>query len=1175
MSDSSFFDSSDLDDIAEYEMIMEINNEDQDEVEAVPMRTYINRERDVAEERLMADYFGPHPKYPAEYFRRRYRMNRELFLEIVQGIENYIQTVNPLPKHFQFFTIRYDCTGLKSFSVIMKCTSAIRQLAYGTTPDALDEYLQMGEHCARDCLNYFCMCVMDLYQPEFLRKPTLADIQNLYAAHNRIHGFPGMLGSIDCMHWEWVNCPKSWHGQYGRGDKKYPTIILEAVASYDLWIWHAFFGVAGANNDITVLHHSPLFDDLLADNEPVAPYVVNGQPFDKGYYLADGIYPQWSTFVKSFTVARDEKNALFKRRQESARKDVERAFGVLQGRWRIIAQPARAWTVNKLRRIMYTCIIILHQHDFKKSKASLLVNGSPSDEFHIHRGLKQGDPLSPFLFILVMEALHLSVCKAVDEDVFKGIQLQGSLALSHLFYADDAFFMGEWSDNNLRGIINILKCFHLASGLQINIHKSQILGVGVSRSRVEDMASSLGCTIMENKFRYLGVMVGAGMTRHKAWDDVILKLQSRLSKWKAKTLSIGGRLTLLKSVLGASPLYNMSIFKVPKGVLKVMESIRSNFFKGASMLEKKISWIAWDKVLASKKKGGLGVSSYFALNRALLLKWVWRFVSQDDSLWFRVIQAVHGDKIDSHSVRKVSIWSSILKEVQVLKSSGFDFLSYCSKRIGDGQSTSFWKETWIGDIPLCELCPRLFALDSAPNICVAAKMAGPLDTSFRRSVRGGVEQQEFSDLSSFLNSVVLSTYNDRWYFSLSSSGEFSVKDTRLAIDDLVLPSHSEPTRWVKLIPIKINVFMWRARRGCLPTRYNLVQKGVILESTSCPICFSEEEDVHHLLFRCSLSQEVLHRVCRWWEIDFQLWRSFSEWDAWFSSIRLPGSVKGFLKGVFYVLMVEHVRRGRPTRAANFRNTKRGNDPDPRDIEIERLQQRIQELELLHHEEDSEFDPTWNPSRMKTLLEGIIDINEVVTVMIIYELKNSLMSLIGCECAMMRMDMLLQALKVEKQHNKSKGKTGVGRFTHVSKSTTTIVSIGLGHYARDCPNQIIVTFIDEEIQLIYDTDGKGDELVNNKELVCENVVSTEMVKKLGFESIKSSRAVSVDVVEEGECPPVAECMKGGCFSWNDEAAKAFELLKIKGVGIGGVLSQNQRPIAFFSENLSDARGKYST
>ncbi|GJZ06506.1 hypothetical protein Tco_0540299 [Tanacetum coccineum] len=163
--------------------------------------------------------------------------------------------------------------------------------------------------------------------------------------------------------------------------------------------------------------------------------------------------------------------------------------------------------------------------------------------------------------------------------------------------------------------------------------------------------------------------------------------------------------------------------EVPKGVLKVMESIRSNFFKGASMLEKKISWIAWDKVLASKKKGGLGVSSYFALNRALLLKWVWRFVSQDDSLWFRVIQAVHGDKIDSHSVRNFHMEFDF-EEVQVLKSSGLISLSYCSKRIR----------------------------------------------------------------------VVLSTSNDRWYFSLSSSGEFSVKDTRLAIDDLVLPSHSEPTR---------------------------------------------------------------------------------------------------------------------------------------------------------------------------------------------------------------------------------------------------------------------------------------------------------------------------------------------------------------------------------------------
>ncbi|GJV40037.1 RNA-directed DNA polymerase, eukaryota [Tanacetum coccineum] len=540
------------------------------------------------------------------------------------------------------------------------------------------------------------------------------------------------------------------------------------------------------------------------------------------------------------------------------------------------------------------------------AKASILVNGSPSDEFQFHCGLKQGDPLSPYLFILVMESLHLSVSRAVNEGLFKGIRLHGSLSLSHLFYADDALFIGEWSDVNLRGIIYILKCFFLASGLQINIHKSQILGVGVPRSIVEAMALSIGCSIMENKFRYLGVMVGESMSRHKAWDDVVLKLRSRLSKWKAKTLSIGGRLTLLKSVLGASPLYTMSIFKVPKGVLKVMESIRNNFFKGADPSEKKITWVAWDKVLASKKKGGLGVSSFHALNRALLLKWVWRFVSQDDSLWFRVIQAVHGSMIDTHSAQKASIWSSILKEVQLLKTNGFDFLSYCSKRIGDGISTRFWLDIWKGDKPLRDAFPRLFALESNCQIFVAEKLAVPMDTSFRRPVRGGVEQQQFSDLSSIMDSVIISSSADRWVCSLSSDGNFSVKEVRNVIDDMSLPSHSESTRWVKNIPIKINIFAWRARRDCLPTRTNLIRRGVSLESSSCPLCLSGEEDVHHVFFRCSLARDVLRRVCRWWDIDWQSWSSFLEWSSWFSYIRLPSKVKKFIGRCFLCCLVVHL-----------------------------------------------------------------------------------------------------------------------------------------------------------------------------------------------------------------------------------------------------------------------------
>ncbi|GJR88927.1 RNA-directed DNA polymerase, eukaryota [Tanacetum coccineum] len=365
------------------------------------------------------------------------------------------------------------------------------------------------------------------------------------------------------------------------------------------------------------------------------------------------------------------------------------------------------------------------------------------------------------------ESLHLSISRAVNEGLFKGIRLHGSLSLSHLFYADDAF-------------------------------KSQVLGVGVPRSSVEAMAASIGCSIMQNKFRYLGVMVGECMSRHKAWDDVVLKLRTRLSKWKAKTLSIGGRLTLLKSVLGASPLYTMSIFKVPK---------------------------------ASKKKGGLGVSSFHALNRALLLKWVWLFVSQDGSLWFRVIQAVYGSTIDTHSIQTALIWSSILREVQVLKAN---------------------------DKPFRDEFPRMFTLELNQQISVAAKLAASLEVSLRRLVRGGLEQQQFSELSSIIHSVSLSSSFDRWVCSVSSDGDFSVKEVRNVIDELYLPLQSESTRWVNVVPIKINIFAWRARRDCLPTRSNLIRRGVSLESSSCPLCLTGEKDVHHVFFRCSLSRAVFN-----------------------------------------------------------------------------------------------------------------------------------------------------------------------------------------------------------------------------------------------------------------------------------------------------------------------------
>jgi hypothetical protein len=115
---------------------------------------------------------------------------------------------------------------------------------------------------------------------------------------NEKRGWPGMLGSLDCMHWTWKNYPKAWYGMYC-GKSRDATIVLEAVESEDLWIWHAFFGLSGTLNDINVLQRSPLFARLISGDAPTCNYKVMDNEYTMGYYLTDGIYPEWITPVKS------------------------------------------------------------------------------------------------------------------------------------------------------------------------------------------------------------------------------------------------------------------------------------------------------------------------------------------------------------------------------------------------------------------------------------------------------------------------------------------------------------------------------------------------------------------------------------------------------------------------------------------------------------------------------------------------------------------------------------------------------------------------------------------------------------------------------------------------------------------------------------------------------------
>ncbi|GKC01172.1 RNA-directed DNA polymerase, eukaryota [Tanacetum coccineum] len=279
----------------------------------------------------------------------------------------------------------------------------------------------------------------------------------------------------------------------------------------------------------------------------------------------------------------------------------------------------------------------------------------------------------------------------------------------------------------------VLKCFNLASGLRINMHKSKLMGVCVHSELVEGAANQVGCSTLNSSFTYLGVMVGGVMSRISMWEAIIHQVVKRLSKWKLKTLSIGGRLTLLKLVLGSIPIYHMSIFKVP------MED-----------------------------------------------------------------------------------------------------------------------EVWLGDVTLKQIHLRIYALETNKLISVAEKLNHQsVVFSLRREPRGGTEHGQEIELSSRIADVVLSQMQDRWRWSLTGSGDFSVASVRKYIDDRSLPDLHSLTRWVNAVLIKVNVLAWKVSLDNLPTRLNLSIRGMEINSILCPICGAHVESMDHLMFSCSLASDLI------------------------------------------------------------------------------------------------------------------------------------------------------------------------------------------------------------------------------------------------------------------------------------------------------------------------------
>ena len=306
---------------------------------------------------IKRDYTGPIPQFNDKQFEVMFRVSRSRFDRLRNDIGNHGDPFYICPS--------FDATGKPGMSLEAKLLLPLKTLAYGVPPHVFCDYFQMSFTHARKCYHKFTDTITKVYAEEYLRAPDAEDLRNIFQFHELKHGKKGMLGSLDCSHSPWKNCPVAWQQSF-KGAKKMPTVVLEAMCDQHLWFWHAAFGYSGALNDINIFNLSPLKESWIDGSfaaveleSGLMPHTINNESFDQMCVLCDGIYPRHSRFVKAQPEPSTKAERKFTKWQESARKDIERAFGVLQGKFQCVCRPVTMMNSDRMSNMM-SCSLIIH-----------------------------------------------------------------------------------------------------------------------------------------------------------------------------------------------------------------------------------------------------------------------------------------------------------------------------------------------------------------------------------------------------------------------------------------------------------------------------------------------------------------------------------------------------------------------------------------------------------------------------------------------------------------------------------------------------------------------------------------------------------------------------------------------------------------------------------------------
>ena len=448
------------------------------------------------------------------------------------------------------------------------------------------------------------------------------------------------------------------------------------------------------------------------------------------------------------------------------------------------------------------------------SHTAVLVNGTPGPWITCKRGLRQGDPISPYLFLLVADVLQ----SQIQKDATIHNPLDSSKPCPVLQYADDTLIVMRGDLGEVGRLKQLLDQFSDATSLRINYHKSTAVPIHMSEDNIPACIVALGCRRDGFPQTYLGLPLSCEKLRLSAFDPYISRADRHLAGWQASFLNPMGRAILINSVLDGQLAYLMSALILPLGVVRQIDKRRRSFlWTGEGESNGSNCLVAWDKVRSSRDQGGLGIRDLEVQNTCLLLKLLHRLHTGSQSSWANWIREhmclanLEGDIQGNH-------WE-LMREMLPL------YQAITTVELGDGKSTAFWHDVWTSEESIAEYFPALYSHCKLPNQPVHLIAAEGLRCHLVPRLTAEVTL-ELATVNELLSRVVLTNNRD------GRNSAFAMENGTLHTSGLykMIKSSRDPLDpstgafWHSYAPPRVQIFAWLLMHGRLQSKPNLFRK---------------------------------------------------------------------------------------------------------------------------------------------------------------------------------------------------------------------------------------------------------------------------------------------------------------------------------------------------------------